>query len=100
MELAKCLNFTRAAANLYVAQPTLSQQIAELETQLGVPLFTRNSRTVTLTPAGKILYDSIPDLSARITQIQQHMRLTAAGFSGSLNLGFLGNFADFISLSE
>lgn len=96
MELAKCLNFTRAAANLYVAQPTLSQQIAELETQLGVPLFTRSSRTVTLTPAGKILYDSIPDLSARITQIKQNMLLTAAGFSGSLNLGFLGNFADFI----
>lgn len=96
MELAKCLNFTRAAANLYVAQPTLSQQIAELESQLGVTLFVRNSRSVSLTPAGTILYKSYPDLEARMEQIQQHMLITAAGFSGSLTIGFVENFLDFV----
>lgn len=69
MELARCLNFTRAAANLYVAQPTLSQQIAELEAQLGVTLFIRNSRSVALTPAGEILYKSYPNLEAQIAQV-------------------------------
>lgn len=96
MELAKCLNFTRAAANLYVAQPTLSQQIAELEAQLGVSLFVRSSRSVTLTPAGKILYDTYPDIVARVQQVQENMLVTAAGFSGSLTIGFLNTFMDFI----
>ena len=96
MELANCLNFTRAAANLYVAQPTLSQQIAELEAQLGVTLFNRNSRSVTLTPAGAILYASYPDLSARFQNMQQRMLVTAAGFSGSLTFGFLDIFLDLI----
>ena len=68
MELAKCLNFTKAAANLYVAQPTLSQQIAELESQLGVTLFNRNSRNVTLTPAGKILQEAYPSFEAQLEQ--------------------------------
>lgn len=96
MELAKCLNFTRAAANLYVAQPTLSQQIAELETQLGVSLFTRSSRSVTLTPAGKILQEAYPGMAARMEQVQQHMLITAAGFSGSLTIGFLDCFLDLL----
>lgn len=96
MEVAKCLNFTRAAANLYVAQPTLSQQIADLEAQLDISLFVRSSRSVSLTPAGKILYDACPDLVARTKQLHQHMLTTAAGFSGSLTIGFLNVFIDFI----
>lgn len=96
MELAKCLNFTRAAANLYVAQPTLSQQIAELESQLGVTLFVRNSRSVSLTPAGEILYKSYPSLETQMELTLQNMLVTAAGFSGSLTIGFLENFLDFV----
>jgi len=95
-EVAKCLNFTRAAANLYVAQPTLSQQIAELEAQLGTPLFIRNSRTVSLTPAGEILNNCYPDMVAYGKKIHRHMLNTAAGFSGSLSIGFLDMFMDVI----
>lgn len=94
MEVGKCLNFTRAAANLYVTQPTLSQQIAELEAQLGVTLFERNSRSVSLTPAGAILYKNYPDLTARLEQIREDMLITAAGFRGSLRVGFLDAFMD------
>lgn len=96
MELANCLNFTRAAANLYVAQPTLSQQIADLEAQLGVTLFNRSSRSVTLTPAGTILQSALPDITARFQSVQQRMLVTAAGFSGSLTVGFLDIFLDMI----
>ena len=51
--LAEELNFTRAAARLHVAQPSLSKQIRELEEFLGTPLFERSKREVRLTLAGE-----------------------------------------------
>lgn len=50
--VAETLNFSRAASSLFVAQPTLSYQISELEKELNCELFLRNKRKVTLTPAG------------------------------------------------
>lgn len=53
IELSKTLNFSRAAENLYVTQPALSQQISALEDELKVRLFNRTHRKTELTPAGK-----------------------------------------------
>ena len=47
---------TRAAAKLHVAQPALSQAVAQLESQFGVDLLTRHARGVSLTPAGEAFY--------------------------------------------
>src|SRR5580693_5332498 len=55
--VAEELNFTRAAARLGMAQPPLSAAIGKLERKLGVTLFERTSRRVTLTPAGVVLLE-------------------------------------------
>lgn len=88
MELAKCLNFTKAAMNLYLAQPALSQQIADLEKQLGVTLFERNSRSVTLTPAGEILQGACPTILNKLEELEKQLLRAKAGLRGSLKIGY------------
>ena len=52
IELARTLNFSRAADNLFVSQPTFSYQIRLLEEEIGFPVFERSARGAALTPAG------------------------------------------------
>lgn len=92
MELAKCLNFTKAAMNLYIAQPALSQQIADLEKQLGVTLFERNSRSVVLTSAGEILQRVCPEILNKLDNVNQQLLLAQAGLRGSIKIGYLYMF--------
>ena len=50
LALAETLNYTRAAARLYLSQPGLSRQINSIEQELNTQLFIRNQRNVRLTP--------------------------------------------------
>ena len=52
--VARTLNFTEAARQLYITQGTLSQQLRQLEYELGTTLFERSSHNVSLTEAGGI----------------------------------------------
>ncbi|PJO40017.1 transcriptional regulator, partial [Delftia acidovorans] len=52
------LNFTRAADELGLTPAAVSHQIKEMEEQLGLVLFTRNSRSMQLTPAGSALQEA------------------------------------------
>lgn len=56
LTVAECLNFTEASKRLFVSQPAISKWIKHLEKELGLELFKRNTKTVTLTPAGEYLY--------------------------------------------
>ena len=54
--VARCRNFSRAAAMLFTSQPAVSRSMAELERELGCRLFIRNRRGVELTPEGRMFY--------------------------------------------
>jgi DNA-binding transcriptional LysR family regulator len=71
--VAEELHFTRAAARLYLAQQALSRDIARLEQQLGVRLFIRTTRRVTLTPEGERLLVRARELLALHDQTLQEL---------------------------
>jgi DNA-binding transcriptional LysR family regulator len=72
--VAEELHFTRAAARLYLAQQALSRDIARLEQQLGVRLFTRTTRRVALTAEGQRLLVRARELLALHDQTLQELR--------------------------
>lgn len=85
------LNFGRAAAQLHVAQPSLSQQIKQLEAALGAELFERTTRSVALTPAGELLLARIPGMLAELDSTILEVQRLAHGEQGTIRLGFIGS---------
>jgi DNA-binding transcriptional LysR family regulator len=84
--VARNANFTRAAAELHVAQPALSVAIRRLEAELGVRLFERTSRRVSLTSAGTAFLDRAARVSREVEALAQEMRQYAGGTRGRLRL--------------
>jgi DNA-binding transcriptional LysR family regulator len=63
LSLAKTLNFTNTAKNLYMTQQAVSKNISALEGYVGFPLFVRNSRSVCLTAEGAILFETLSKMA-------------------------------------
>lgn len=83
-------HFGRAAQRLGMAQPPLSQQIRQLEDQLGVTLLERTTRRVDLTPAGQELLERGRAVLAEIATLEADVHRIGAGTTGVLRLGCCG----------
>jgi DNA-binding transcriptional LysR family regulator len=88
--VAEELSFTRAAALLHVAQSAVSAQVRDLESELGVVLFERNSRQVQLTAAGKIFLTGIDQVFQTLEDTGRKLRRIGQGNAASLAIGFIG----------
>jgi DNA-binding transcriptional LysR family regulator len=89
--VAEELHFGRAAERLHIAQPPLSQQIRQLEAELGVTLLVRSTRKVELTPAGEAyLKRAVEILRAADDAAEQAQRI-AGGTEGRLAIGCVGS---------
>jgi DNA-binding transcriptional LysR family regulator len=85
--VARLMNFSRAAQELHIAQPVLSRQIRALEADLGAQLFVRDSHRISLTDAGRQLFeDAIPLLTA--AEAARRRVIRAARRPGRLIVGF------------
>ncbi len=89
LAVADCGNFSLAAQACHVGQPALSQQIAKLERELGLPLFYRNSRGATLTDAGKEFVLRAREIVQRTEALEAEMAFYAGLHKGSLTLGII-----------
>ncbi len=87
LAVAQTAHFTRAAEALYVSQPTLSQQIKQLEVELGTTLFDRIGKRVMLTEAGKILQTHAQRALAELEQAQQAIQELEGLQRGELAVG-------------
>src|SRR3954462_2333135 len=83
-------HFGRAAERLHLAQPALSQQIKQLERELGVQLFTRTTRRVEPTEAGLRFADHARSVLADVDRARDDMAALATGHAGRVSVGFIG----------
>jgi LysR family hca operon transcriptional activator len=85
--VAEELNFTRAAERLHTSQPSLSQQIRQLEAAVGVPLLERSRHHVALTSAGRIFLREAKEILARLEHAGRLAKQAADGRGGDLSVG-------------
>jgi LysR family nitrogen assimilation transcriptional regulator len=86
-------SFSRAATIVHVAQPALSQQIAELEDRLGVMLLQRSARGVRPTAAGEILYREASAILHQLDGLPGAIRPSSTEPEGTVSLGFVSSLA-------
>ncbi|WP_167097554.1 LysR family transcriptional regulator [Mycobacterium sp. DL592] len=87
--LAEAQSFTKAAESAFVVQSALSQQIRKLEDELGVQLFERTTRSVSLTPAGEALIPLVHQVLAGIDQITVDAQALSGTIGGRLTVGMM-----------
>ena len=87
--VAEDLHFGRAAKRLHIVQPALSKQIAALERELGVTLFSRTKHRTAFTPAGEAFFEEALDILRRVDHATRTAKMTESGAVGSLDIGFI-----------
>ena len=87
--VAKYQHITKAAAELYIAQPSLTQAISSLENELGVPLFVKRGRNIVLTEYGEYLKHRLDTLLPEIEALPEEIQNMKSGVSKRIRLNIL-----------
>src|ERR1700759_1887487 len=93
VKIVEAGSFSRAASIVHVAQPALSQQVAELEERLGVALLQRSARGVRPTAAGEIFYREASAILRQLDQVPATARSDPDQPEGVVNLGLVSSLA-------
>ena len=99
LTVAKEQSFTKAAEQLHITQPTLSRQLAAFEEELGISLFNRNGRTITLTDEGILLKRRALEMLDLEKRTLEELKGTEEVIDGSVTIG-CGEFAAVEILAE
>src|SRR5260370_26671027 len=88
LAVAEALSFTKAAAQLRLAQPALSRRVQDLEDDIGVDLLKRGPRGVILTAEGKLFLEKTRQLLKLADESVEQVRALARGEYGELHVGY------------
>ena len=91
--VAEELHFGKAAARLNIAQPPLSQQIRQLEEEIGVPLFQRSKRKVELTKEGEVFLEKAYQILKNVEEAVETVKMVNRGEAGQIVIGFIASAA-------
>src|SRR6516162_498305 len=94
--VADLLSFRKAAEQCHVSQPSLSAQLAELESAFGVRVFERDRRRVMLTSAGQELVERARKLLAEADELQEAARRVGDPLSGSMRIGIIPTISPYL----
>ena len=89
IELAHTLNFSRAAENMFVSQPTFSYQIRQLEEDIGFAIFMRSGRGAVLTPAGAQFITFLTNMREDLKRAIQQGQNFSAKYTDSISIGLM-----------
>lgn len=96
--VAKTNSIAASARLLDIAQPSISQQLANLEHELGVALLSRSFKGVSLTPAGQIFYEKSQRIMSDITSLKNELKRFSNQTGGRVRIGLLESVGNVISL--
>ena len=98
--VAKCGSLTRAAEELYISQPAVSQSIKQLETQLGVSLFNRTHRGMELSAqGGKVIFHKVEEALKLFEEAQVMLSQISGSATGTIRIGASDTIFEYV-LSE
>lgn len=89
IELAHTLNFTRAAENQFVSQPTFSYQIRLLEDEIGFAIFERSGKGASLTPAGEQFVLTVTSLREQLKRAIEQGQNYSAKYTDSISINMM-----------
>ena len=89
IELARTLNFTRAAENQFVSQPTLTYQIKLLEDEIGFAIFARSGKGAALTPAGAQFVSVLANLREDLKRAVEQGQNFSAKYKDSISISLM-----------
>lgn len=98
LAVAELRSLTRAAAVLHLSQPALSRQVQALEETLGVTLFNRLDRGVTLTEEGELLRDRAAELMRELDRLGETLAARSAEPAGTVHLGMPPSMHDLVTM--
>lgn len=88
IEVAESLNFTEASSNLFLSQPAVTYQIQSLEEELGVPLFIRSKKNVSLTTAGRNFYTDAKEIFSRMLIAKSKALNSGKNYTKKIAIGY------------
>ncbi len=96
MTVAENLNFSKAAEELFISQPAVTNHIKELESRLNISMFERKGNRVYLTEAGKLTYNRLKSIRQQYRELEYDLERLNDTFKGTLSIGASSTIAQYV----